>query len=106
MGDPLSVTFSSIYLTKPEIEKAKPTNPLFCKQFADDVINRRKKNNSDSLLLSISNYLPNINFTVEFNPSRFLDINIKTFDGEIGTNIYRKPNKMPVHWKNLTKGTQ
>ena len=103
-----SVTFSNIYLTKLEIEKVKMTNPSFCKQSVDDVINKREreKSNSDSLSLSTSNYLPNINFTVEFNPSKFLDINIKTFDGGIGTNVYRKQNKMPVHWKNFTKGTQ
>ena len=101
-----SVTFSNIYLTKLEIEKVKPTNPLFYKQSVDDVINKREKNNSDLLPLSTRNYLPNINFAVEFNPSKFLDINIKTFDGGIGTNVYRKQNKMPVHRKNFTEGTQ
>lgn len=102
------VTFSNIYLKKLEIEKVKPTNPLFYKQSVDDVINKREKNNSDSLPLSTRNYLSNYlpNFAVELNPSKFLDINIKTFDGGIGTNVYRKQNKMPVHWKNFTKGTQ
>ena len=94
MGGPLSVTFSNIYLTKLEIDKVRPTKPLFYKRFVDDIINRRKKNTPDSL----DCYHPNINFTVEVNPSKFLDSNIKIFNGKVKTSVYRKPNKMPVHW--------
>ena len=98
MGAPLSVTFSNIYLTKLEIDKVRPTKPLFYKRFVDDVINRRKKNTLDSLLTSHNCYLPNINCTVEVNPSKFLDSNIKIVNGKVETSVYRKPNKMPVHW--------
>ena len=77
MGGPLSVTFSNIYLTKLEIDKVRPTKPLFYKRFVDDVINRRKKNTPDSLLTSLNCYHPNINFTGEVNSSKFVDSNTK-----------------------------
>ena len=98
MGRPLSVTFSNIYLTKLEIDKVRPTKPLFYKRFVDDVINRMNKNTPDSLLTSLNCYHPNINFTVEVNPSKFLDSNIKIVDGKVETSNCRKPNKIPVHW--------
>ena len=98
MGGPLSVTFSNIYLTKLEIDKVRPTKPLFYKRFVDDVINRRKKNTPDSLLTSLNCYHANINFTVKVNSSKFLDSNIKIVNGKVETSVYWKPNKMPVHW--------
>ena len=98
MGGPLSLTFSNIYLTKLETDKVRPTKPLFYKRFVDNVINRRKKNTPDSLVTSLNCYHPNINFTVEVNPSTFLDSNVKFVNGKVVTSVYRKPNKMPVHW--------
>ena len=98
MGGPLSVTFSNIYLTKLEIDKVRPTKPLFYKRFVDDVIYRRKKNTPDSLLTSLNCYHLNINFTVEVNPSEFLDSNMKIVDGKVETSVYRKSNNIPVHW--------
>ena len=32
------------------------------------------------------------------NPTKFLDTNIKIVDGKVNMSVYRKPNKMPVHW--------
>ena len=96
MGGPLS--FSNIYLTKLEIDKVRPTKPLLYKRFVDDVIKRRKKNTPDSLLTSLSCYHPNINFTVGVNPSKLLDSNMKIVNGKVETSVYRKPNKMSVHW--------
>ena len=98
MGGHLSVTFSNIYLTKLEIDKVRTTKQLFSKRFVDDVINRRKEITPDSLLTSLNCYLPNINFTVEVNPSKFLDFNIEIVNGKVETSIYRKPNKILVHW--------
>ena len=98
MGDPLSVTFSNIYLTKLEIDKVRPTKGLFYKRFVDNVMNRRKENTPDSLLTLLNCYHPNINFIVQVNPSKFLDCSIKIFNGKVKTSVYRKPDKMPVHW--------
>ena len=83
MGGPLSVSFSNIYLRKLEIDKVIPTKLLFYKRFVDYVIYRRKKNTPDSLLTSLNCYHLNINFTVEVNSSKFLDSNIKIFDGKV-----------------------
>ena len=98
MGGPLSLTFSNIYMTKLEIDKVRLTKPLFYKRLVDDVINRRKKNTPDSLLTSLNCYHPNVNFTVAVNIFKFLHSNIETVDGKVETSVYRKPNKMPVHW--------
>ena len=98
MGGLLSVTFSNIYLTKLEIDKVRSTKPLFHKCFVDDFINRRKKNTPESLLTSLNCYHPNMNFTVKVNPLKFLDSNLKIAIGKLATSVYRKPNKMPVHW--------
>ena len=72
MGGPLPVTFFNIYLTKLEINKVRPTKPLFYKRFVDDVINKRKKNTPESLLTSLNSCHPNINFAVEVNLTNFL----------------------------------
>ena len=99
MGGPLSVTFSNIYLTKLELDKVKPTKPKFYKRFVDDVITRRRTDQPDLLLEEINKYHPNIKFTVESNPSKFLDTNITTnTDNKISTSVHRKVNKLPSHW--------
>ena len=95
MGGTLSVTFYNIYQTKLEVDQVEP---LFYKRFVDDVINRSKKNTPDSLLKSLNRYHQNINLIVEVNPSKFLDSNIKIVNGKVKTSVYRKRNKMPVHW--------
>ena len=47
-----SVTFSNnSCLTKLEIDKFRPTKPLYYKRLVDDVINRSKKNTPDLLLM-------------------------------------------------------
>ena len=98
MGCSLSVTFSNVYWAKLEIDKVKPIKPLFYKRFVGDAKNRRKKNTPGSLIKSFNCYHPNINFTVEANPSKFLDSNIKIVNGKVEISVYRKPNNMPVHW--------
>ena len=99
MGGPLSVTFANIFLTKLENEKVAPMEPTFYKRFVDDVITRRQINHPDHLLEVINNYHHNIKFTVEQNPSKFLDTNLTiNIDRKITTSVHRKPNKLPSHW--------
>ena len=43
----------------------------------------------------LNSYHPYMNFTVEVNPSKFLDTNIKVANDKVETSFYRKPNKMP-----------
>ena len=96
-GWPSISDFSNIFLTKLDNKKVKPTRPIFYRRFVDDVINRRKKNKPDSLFSAINYYHPNINFTVEENPTKFLDTKMEIVDGKVTTSVYRKPNKLPIH---------
>ena len=83
MGGPLAITFCNIYLTKLELDEVRLMKPLFYKCFVDDVINRGKNKKLDSLLISLSSYHPNVNFTVKVNPLKFLDTNIKIVKGKV-----------------------
>ena len=78
-----SVTFSNIFLTKLEKGKIAPMKPKFYKRFVDDVITRRRIDQPDqwsgwSICSYHNTYHPNIKFTVEQSPSKFLDTNLKT----------------------------
>ena len=99
MGGPLLVTFSNIYLTKLEKDQVKPLKPKFYRRFVDDVISRRLKNTHDSLFEKLNNYHEKINFTIETNPRKFLDTRLLLENDNIKTEVYRKANKFPVHWK-------
>ena len=80
---------SNIFLTKLENEKVAPMKPTFYKRFVDDdVITRRQMNHPDCLLEVINNYHHNIKFTVEQNPSKFLDINLTTNIEEKSPHLY------------------
>ena len=92
MGGPLSVTFANIFLTKLEKDIVRPRNSPFYKRFADDVITRRSINQPDLLFSEINEYHPNIKFTTETNPRKFLDTELIIIDNKI------KPNKLPTHW--------
>ena len=98
MGGPLSVIFSNIFLSKLEKEKVLPLHPPMYKRFVDDVINKRKKNIPDSLLETLQNYHPKINFSVEINPEKFLDTRLINNNGKYATAVYRKPMKYPSPW--------
>ena len=74
MGEPLSVIFSDIYMTKTEREVVNPSKPKFYKRFVDEIINKRNKSQPDDLFQKFSNsHHPNIKYTVEVKPEIFLD---------------------------------
>ena len=103
MGGPLSVIISNIFMSKLEKEVVTPEKPVFYKRYIDDIITRRKKNMPDALLTKIQNFHANIKFTVEVNPEKFLDTKlILNEDGSCRTLVYRKPNKVPLHWNSKT----
>ena len=85
-------------MTMLEKKVVTPENPKFYKRYVDDIINRRKKNEPDHLLEKIRNFHPNIKFTVEVNPEKFLDTKLLYEDGQCITRVFRKPNKVPLHW--------
>ena len=72
----LSVTFSNIYLTKLERDTVTPMKPIFYRRYVDGYINRRDKNARDTLFESLNNYHKKIKFTIEKDPSKFLDTEI------------------------------
>ena len=102
MGGPLSVILSNIFMTMLEKDVVLPLKPLFYKRYVDDVISRRKKNVPDILLQKLNEYHPRIKFTVEVNPKMFLDTEILISGGVCQTRVYRKPNKLPLHWHSKT----
>ena len=81
----------------------KTEKPAFYKRFVDDVITRRKKNQLDELFSKLNSFHPKIKFTVEVNPQKFLDTKlILNNDGVCETRVFRKPNKVPLHWHSKT----
>ena len=102
MGGPLSVILSNIFMTMLEKDVVLPMKPSFYKRYVDDVISRRKKNMPDILLQKMNEYHPRIKFTVEENPQKFLDTKILISGGVCQTRVYRKPNKLPLHWHSKT----
>ena len=76
MGGPISVVFSDIYMCKMEEDVVKPWKPIFHKRYVEDTYGKRKRNESDTLFDALNSYHPNIKFTLEWNPKRFLDTQI------------------------------
>ena len=97
MGRPLSVTFSDIYMVKMENDVVIPSKPIFYRRFVDDIYSRRKLGD-DVLFDRLNSYHPNIKFTIEVNPSKFLDIKLTNINGTYKFKVYRKNTKQPSPW--------
>ena len=65
----------------------------------DDCFTKRKNNAPDTLLENLNSYHPNTKFTVQEDPSHFLDTSFEYKDGKLITKVYQKPGKLQVHWK-------
>ena len=102
MGGPLSVTIADIYMTKLEESVVIPTNPTFYKRYVDDSFNRRKKGNQDTLFDAMNKVHTKINFTVEVNPTKFLDTEIVMKGANVETKLIHKETKLPTHWSTKT----
>ena len=98
MGGPLSVTLLDIHLTSTENNVVRPDKPLFYRRFADDIINRRKKNEHDIIFENLNKYHPKINLTIEVSPCKFLGTKIINNKGNLTTEVFRKTPKLPLHW--------
>ena len=55
-------------------------------------------NGSRKLFEKLNNYHPNIKWTIEVNPSKFLDTEIMVKNGIIETCVVVKESKIPNHW--------
>ena len=101
MGGPQSVTFRDIYLVKMEKDVVIPSKPIFCRRFADDMYSRRKLR--DNVLFDrLNSYYANIKFTIEVNPSKFLDTKLTTINDTYKFNVYRKNTKLASPWISKT----
>ena len=98
MGGPISVVFSDIYMCKMEEDVVKPLKPIFYKRYVDDTYVKRKRNESDTLFDALNSYHPNIKFTLEQNPKRFLDTQIIKENNGVKTQVFVKKSMYPVHW--------
>ena len=76
-------------MTKTEEEVVKPTNPSFYKRFVDDIISKKKKDQPDLLFENLNNHHPNIKYTIETMPQKFLDTKIIYEDNQIKTKVHR-----------------
>ena len=76
-----------------------PLKPKFYCLFIDDTYRRRKKNKPEELFSKVNSYHPNMNLTIEINPSKFLDTKIPANKNEIKCFSHHKDNKLPFHWK-------
>ena len=85
-------------MTKIEEEVVKPTNPSFYKRFVEDLISKKKNNKPDLLFENLNNHHPNIKYTIETMPQKFLDTKIIYEDNQIKTKVHRNERKLPVHW--------
>ena len=80
MGGTLSVILSDCFMNKMKMDIVLPLKPKFYRRFVDDTYRRRRKNEPDGLFSKMNSYHPNINLTIEINPSKFLDTKIGTAD--------------------------
>ena len=98
MGGPISVVFSDIYMCKVEEDVVKPLKLIFYKLYVDNTYVKRKRNEADTLFDALNSYNPNVKFTLEQNPSRFLDTQIIKEKHQIKTQVFAKKSMYPVHW--------
>ena len=76
----------------------KPLKPIFYKRYVDDTYVKRKRNEANTLFDELNSYHPNIKFTLEQNPKRFLDTQIIKENNRVKTQVFVKKSMCPVHW--------
>ena len=75
-----------------------PHKPIFYKRYVDDIRNRRKKNEG-LLFKKLNSYHSKIKWTIEINPTKFLDTEIIILNDEVVTSVHRKESKLPLPWE-------
>ena len=94
LGGTLSVILSDCFINKIERDIVLPLKPRFYRRFVDETYRRREKNEPDELFSKMNSYHPNINLTIEINPSKFLDTKILRNKIEIKCFSHHKDNKL------------
>ena len=95
IGCPISVDFSDIYMCKMG-EDVKRLKPKFYKGYVDDTYVKRKRNEPDILFHTLNPDRPNIKFTLEQNPKKFLDTQIIKDNDKIETHTFFKKSMYPA----------
>ena len=72
-------------------------NPSFYKRFVDDIISKKKRDQPDLLFENLNNRHPNIKYTIETMPQKFLNTKIFYEDNKIKTKVQRNERELPVH---------
>ena len=101
MGEPLSVTFSDIYIAKIENDVVIPSKPIFYCRFVDDIYSRRRLRD-DVLFDRLNSYHSIIQHTIEVNSRKLLDLKLTNISGTYKFNVYRKNTKLPSPWTSKT----
>ena len=101
MGEPLSVTFSDIYIVKIENDVVIPSKPIFYRRFVDDIYSRRKLGD-DVLFDRLNSYHSIIQLTIEVDSSKFLDLKLTNINDTYKFNVYRKNTKLSSPWTSKT----
>ena len=81
-----------------EEDGVKPLKPILYKRYVSDTYVKRKRNESDTLFDALNSYHPNIKFTLEQYPKRFLDTQIIKGNNQIKTQVFVKKSMYLVHW--------
>ena len=98
MGGTQSVTLSHYFMDKMEKDVVIPLKLKFYCRYVDEAYNRRNANQPDELFGRMNKYHPDINFTVEVNPSKFLDTRIYRDNNEIKCIAYHTETKLLFQW--------
>ena len=85
-------------MAKLEKDVIKHPYPIFYKRYVDDTYVRRKKGVHDTLFENLNNYHENMHFTIEVNPTKFLDTKISFKDDTMLTEVVSKDSKLFPHW--------
>ena len=95
MGNSLSPVPANIFMSKLEDDIVTPNAPAFYHRYVDDCITKRKKDQSDELLEQLKSYHTSIKFTVEDNPSLFLDTQFQYKNGKFERSVYKNLERSP-----------
>lgn len=99
MGGPLPVILADMHMVRTENDAVQAMNPPFHKWSVEDIQSKRNTFQQDTLFEALNDFLPNILFTIEVNPEKFL--HIKLFlnnESVVITQVYWKEYKKSYIW--------
>lgn len=98
------MVMAGICMTKCIREVVIPRNPTFFKLYVDDGFSRQKQETHTEFLGALNSFNPKLKFTVENEPTRFLDSEFVKDDENrtFSLRVFHKPNKFPMHWSSQT----